>query len=414
MTTTSAVRRLLAALLSVLVAAPLVLGVQAHARSVTPPEPDGLVVRWFVQDRFVTLYWAQPSVPPDHYEVTTHVGGEERSHERHEADVTWTGAFLGHDPTGTPVEVSVREVRGGQPGPRTSFVAQIGASPAGKVSDVRSESRPAEDVLRLDWAAPSGADDGALGYHVSLTDENGDRATRDYLVDDPWLEVATDGVGATFRARVEAVSPGGYGPGVEEQVVYEDVPGPAIDLNARPRAGGFSLKWHHAKGNQAISWEVLVDGVVVPVPTRTGTSRTLLADVTGLETGTEYEIGVRGMNRHGGGPVLATIARTYDLPDQLAAPRVERGPRGGDLSVRVSWMPPADWGGGEECCYRITGHGPADRAGGPALVVRWSDAPATRFDFPVGRPGKWRFQVEAKTGAGFSPVSEPSRWVRAR
>lgn len=414
MTTTSAVRRLLTALLSLLVAAPLALGVQAQARSVTPPEPDGFTVRWFVQERHVTLYWAQPSVPPDHYEVTTHVDGEERSHERRESDVTWTGASLGHEPAGTPVEVSVREVRDGQPGPWTSFVARIGATPAGQASDLRSASRPAEDVLRLDWAPPAGADVDALHYRVSLTDEGDHPVTREYVVDDPWLEVATGGVGATFRAQVHAISPGGYGPAVEQQVVYEDVPGPATDLNARPRAGGFSLKWHHAKGNQATSWEVLVDGVVVPVPTRTGMSRTLLADVSGLETGTEYEIGVRGVNAHGAGEVLTTTARTYDLPAQLAAPKVKPGRKGGDLSVRISWTPPVDWGGGEECCYRITGHGPADRAGVPARLERWSDAPATRFDFPVGRPGKWRFQVEARTGAGFSPISEPSRWVRAR
>lgn len=414
MTTTPTVRRLLTAVLTLLAAAPLAFGVQATARSVTPPEPDGFTVRWFVQDRHVTLHWARPTVLPDHYEVTTHVSGEERSNERRESDVTWTGASLGHEAAGTPVLVSVREVRDGQPGPWKSFEAHIGATAPGQVSDVRAEGRPAEDVLRLDWAPPAGADADALDYHVSLTDQGNDLATREYLVDDPWLEVATGGLGATFHARVQAISPGGYGPGVEQQVVYEDVPGPALELNPRPRAGGFSLKWQYARGNQATSWEVLVDGVVVPAATRSGANRFVLADVTGLETGTNYEIGVRGVNEHGAGEVLATTARPYDLPDQVAVPRVKPGARGGGLSVRVSWTPPVDWGGGEPCCYRITGHGPADRAGVPARVERWSTAPATRFDFPVGRPGKWRFQIEAKTGAGFSPISALSRRARAR
>ena len=384
------------------------------ASSATPTEPTPFNVRWFVEDRSVILTWSEPTVAPDGYEVVTEVDGEEQSRERLAPGSLWNRVFLGWGPAGTPVRVSVRELRGVHPGTWESFVALIGATAPGPVDGIQAESLPHDDVLRLQWAPPAGAAGEEVDYHVSLTKESNGSGTVDYLVDGPRLEVITEGVGVELYAEVTSISSGGYGHTVRQRVVYEDVPGQATEINPRPRAGGFNLKWQYGRGNQATSWEVLVDGVVVPAAVRPGASRFLLADVTGLETGTDYVVGVRGVNEHGVGDVLTTTARTYDLPDQLAAPRVKRGPRGGDLSVRVSWTPPADWGGGEECCYRITGHGPADRAGVPALVVRWSDAPATRFDFPVGRPGKWRFQVEAKTGAGFSPVSGPSRWVRAR
>ena len=396
--TTPGVRRLLAAVLPLLAATSLTVGLLAPTSSAAPSHPQDFNVRWFVEDRYVVVAWNEPAVALDGYEVTTEVDGQERSRTRLESGSLWNKVFLGFDPAGTAVRVSVRELRGSRPGPWETFVARIGAAAPAPVQDLHAESLPAEDELRLAWAPPDGAAGSDLEYHVSLTEQSNGTGTVDYLVDRPQLEIATGGVGVTLYAEVTAISSGGYGQAIRQRVVYEDVPGPAVELNPRPRAGGFNLKWQYAHGNQATSWA----------------NRFVLADVTGLETGTDYEIGVRGVNEHGAGEVLRATARTYDLPDQVAAPRVKPGVKGGGLSVRVSWTPPLDWGGGEECCYRITGHGPADRAGVPALVERWSDAPATRFDFPVGRAGKWSFQVEAKTGAGFSPISEPSRRVRAR
>ncbi|ANH38237.1 Fibronectin type III domain protein [Nocardioides dokdonensis FR1436] len=291
--------------------------------------------------------------------------------------------------------------------------AVVRAVSPGPATGLQVTSRPVDDVLRLDWQHPKGEDADDLRYRVALSAWEDD-AEASYVVDKPFIEVATRGVGTTYRGWIQTISPAGDGDFLPFKVVYEDVPGQAVEINPRPRAGGFALKWKYAKYDQARSWEVFVDGVVVPTKVKQGIKRTLLAQVSGLQAGTDYEIGVRGVNVHGAGEALSVVARTYDLPDQMAAPTVKPGRKGGGLSVRVAWTPPTGWGGGEQCCYRITGHGPVDRQGAPARVERWTDAPATRFDFPVGRSGKWRFQVEAKTGAGFSPISDLSRSVRAR
>lgn len=419
MTTTPRVRRLLA-VLSALLLCLLAAASPGAARTVLdgrvdPSAPWAITeLTWDMHDTDLRTRWSAQESPAgdwaDSYDVAVVVGGTARPVETLRVPY-WSGHF-GDVPSGTSITWSVRASGGGVDGEWASFSTRTGGHAPGDVLDLQVESDPEADALDVSWAAPA---EQVADYWVTL-DDGAHGSARTFTTSSTRVRVPMTQGRTPVELRVRAGNAYGWSYGSSLSTFYEDVPAAPSEVNARPRAGGFALKWQMVRwADHTDRWEVLVDGQVVPSEARPGgVGRNMLADIEGLATGQEYEVGVRAVNEHGPGIVSSVVARTYDLPDQVAAPRVKSGLKGGGLSVRVSWTPPVDWGGGEECCYRITGHGPADRAGVPALVERWSDAPATRFDFPVGRAGKWRFQVEARTGAGFSPISEPSRRVRAR
>ena len=160
------------------------------------------------------------------------------------------------------------------------------------------------------------------------------------------------------------------------------------------------------------SWRVEVDGEPVDFELTRARKYTLKGFVRGLANGATHTISVRGVSDQGPGLPRAVTATTLTGPARMPAPTVRPGRSGGDRTVRVSWGTP-DWGGAPPCCFRITavGKGPADK---PVTIERFAASGERSLDFGVGSVGPWRFAIEAKTGAGFSPLSAYSTKVAGR
>jgi hypothetical protein len=378
--------------------------------------PDLVIASWSLTDGLLDVTW----------EVAAERVGEVRSFRSEVRSYGRQVAEASHDPDTRHEVVDVRSVRDGESFAyvltaeldsgeelQTAFVVTVGEEPGVEYEAI---SHSEDDVLELRWTLPPERGEAEVtGYEIELMMSSvppGQEEISYHQTTEPVLLVPFPygrSYGYFHVRALTADDPGRWSDRLN--FFYEDVLPAPTNLSLHPRAGGFQVGWrYNAQAGEPRSWLVSLDGEPIDVQV-TSYQDGRKALVLGLEPDSEHTITVQSVGDDGPGLPASATARTAAGPAVMAAPSVTAGPRGGPLSVLVSWATP-DWGGGSPCCFRITASG-RSASGAPVTVQRFATSNLRRLDFLVGAVGPWRFTIEAKTGAGFSPVSASSAKVRA-
>ncbi|CAM3842504.1 hypothetical protein NOMA109596_13425 [Nocardioides marinus] len=409
--------RVLLLLLGTMVA--LVSGLVATPAVAAPPAPQ--VVSWAVDGRQVFVdYTYTPTAGEDllRFEGVIEVEGRPTREQEWPADTRWLTWADGQAADGARFTMSLRAVDTSGPGEWAVIEGALGGRLAEAPTGLKAASRAQDDVIALSWDPAPGEPDARYEVVVRLAVRGPYDAQR-FVVDEPRADVPHSLGHTPGSFAVRALTESGYGyPSPELEFVHEDQWAAPVWMQLKPRAGGFFVAWRsfkksHKTVGRPDSWLVEVDGEPVDFQTARTRKDTVKGFVRGLTHGTEHVVTVRGVTAaFGPGLPISATGRTYAAPEQMPAPRVKPGRRGGDRTVLVSWGDPS-WGEAPPCCFRITADGRG--AGGARTTIRrFVDAELRRTDFGVGTTGPWRFTIEAKTGSGFSPVSAASAKVRAR
>jgi hypothetical protein len=188
----------------------------------------------------------------------------------------------------------------------------------------------------------------------------------------------------------------------------QTAPGPPSGLTAA-RAAPFDGSVVHvswaaptADGGAAVTaYQVLVDGTKVATTTATGD------DLRDLGPGA-HTLAVSAVNIVGAG-AAATVSIT--LP-KLSKPRkvtALQGRGGGRATAGAKWRPPAGSGGMTITKYAVA----VFEKGVGKLAVKKVPARIHRLMLRL-RPGRYQFEVRARTADGWGPWSRPTTWVRPR
>ncbi|WP_300644695.1 hypothetical protein [Nocardioides sp.] len=378
-------------------------------------EPDPSIKSWVITDGTLNATWA---VPPERASDVVRfmsyvwLGDDDSIVTERGPYVREESVDLSHVPDGTRVGYLLEVTWTSGMTTRASAAGTKGDAPELTFEAI---SHSEDDLLELRWVLPPSEAE-VLGYEVELMmssippdqEETSFHETTEPVLLVPFPYGRSFG---TFRLRPLTND----GPGTWSKRLsfyYEDVLPAPTRLTVKPRAGGFQVGWRfNAGAGTPSSWLVSLDGEPVQVKVKRynyGHKALLL----GLPSDSEHTVTVQSVGPDGPGLPASLTARTAGGPRQMPAPGVSPGSAGGSLSVMVSWRDP-DWGGASPCCFRITAIGRSG-SGEKARVQRFADASTRRLDFAVGAVGPWRFVVEAKTGAGFSPLSAASTRVRAR
>lgn len=412
-------RRPLRLLLALLLVAAGPLAAPSAPASAAPPPPE--VRSWAVDGMQVFVDYAYtPAAGADllRFEGVIEVEGRPTREEQWPADTRWLTWADGQAANGARFTMSLRAVDTSGPGAWAVIEGALGGRLADAPTGLKAEGRAQDDVIALSWTPPPGEPDARYEVVVRLAVRGPDDAQR-FVVDEPRADVPHSLGYTPGSFTVRALTESGYGfTSPELEFVYEDQWPAPVWMQLKPRAGGFFVAWRnakktHKKVGSPDSWQVEVGGEPVDFEITRRKKDTIKGFVRGLTHGTEHVVTVRGVTADfGPGLPISATGRTLAAAEQMAAPRVKPGHRGGDRTVLVSWGDP-EWGEAPPCCFRITAVGRG--AGGEKTTIRrFVDAELRRTDFGVGTTGPWRFTIEAKTGTGFSPVSAFSAKVRAR
>ncbi|WP_348690862.1 fibronectin type III domain-containing protein [uncultured Nocardioides sp.] len=412
-------RRPFRLLLALLLAASGPLAAFSAPAAAAPPAPE--VTSWAVDGMQVFVnYTYSPTAGADllRFEGVIEVDGRPTREQEWPADTRWLTWADGQAADGARFTMSLRAVDTSGPGAWAVIEGALGGRLADAPTGLKAESRAQDDVIALSWTPPPGEPDARYEVVVRLAVRGPDDARR-FVVDEPRADVphALGYTPGSFEVR--ALTESGYGyPSPELEFIHEDQWAAPVWMQLKSRAGGFFVAWRsfkksHKTVGRPDSWLVEVDGQPVGFQFSGGIKDTVKGFVRGLTHGTEHVVTVRGVTADfGPGLPISATGRTFAAAEQMAAPRVKPGRRGGDRTVLVSWGDP-EWGEASPCCFRVTAVGRG--AGGKKTTIRrFVGADLRRTDFGVGTTGPWRFTVEAKTGTGFSPVSGFSPKVRAR
>ena len=391
------------------------LGVTPAAAAPTAPA----IRQWFVYDQQIGSDWTYSPTSPGallRFEVELDLEGHFTRELEYPADQNYAYWTENSVPAGTAFTWSIRAVETSGPGPWTSFSGKLGGRLPDPPTSISTMSRPDEDVLRVEWEP--GTDDEVLETRVDVVFDSISDVVRRLSTTEDSLDVPHAGGRSTGTLRMMTRTAYGWSHEAVQEFTYEDQWPAPVWMQLKPRAGGFFVAWRsakktHKKIGTPDSWLGDVDGEPVDFETTRRRKDTIKGFVRGLTDGTEHVVTVRGVTSDfGPGLPISATGRTFAAAEQMAAPRVKPGRRGGDRTVLVSWGDP-EWGEASPCCFRLTAVGRG--AGGKKTTIRrFVGADLRRTDFGVGTTGPWRFTVEAKTGTGFSPVSGFSTKVRAR
>lgn len=378
-------------------------------------EPDPTIESWVITNGTLDATWAVPSErASDVVAFMTYVraGDGDPLVTEHGPEIRGERVDLSYLPDGAHVSYLLEVTWTSGMTTRTSAAGTKGKAPELTFEAI---SHSEDDLLELRWVLPPSEVE-VLGYEVELMmssippdrEETSFHKTTEPVLLVPFPYGRSYG---NFRLRPLTID----GPGTWSKKLsfyYEDVLPAPTRLTVKPRAGGFQVGWRFNSGaGTPLSWLVSLDGEPVDVKVKRynyGHKALLL----GLPSDSEHTVTVQSVGPDGPGLPASLTARTAGGPGPMPAPRVSPGAAGGGLSVVVSWEDP-DWGGASPCCFRITAVG-RSAAGETVRVQRFAESASRRVDFAVGAAGPWRFTVEAKTGAGFSPMSPKSSKVRAR
>jgi hypothetical protein len=215
------------------------------------------------------------------------------------------------------------------------------------------------------------------------------------------------GAGASLDMSVTVMAADGTVVGSADPTSGQDLSWPAV-----PTGMDASLTVSAPRG----TYYVRVDGVGKGDPLTNGYS-----DYASLG---DYVLGVSACDgTMPTTPIMTTPTTTTTNPASTGTPaapstpgigRAKPGKRGGPTTATVRWLPPSSNGGAAITGYRVRAE--LVRAGGRVVKVRNSRVVSAASRVLTLRlpKGHYRFRVVAYNQAGTSPLSAPSRVVRAR
>lgn len=223
--------------------------------------------------------------------------------------------------------------------------------------------------------------------------------------------------GHTHTLSVRAVNGIGTGPASSKDSSYYLAPSAVQGLAAdvRAGAGAADVTWDPPldDGGQAVEeYWVLVDGSFLG-SVDAADPRDI--EITGLERGNTYSIGVRAVNSVGAGPLTSVNA---EVPaGKPGAPRIKNakaGWPGGTSTAKAKWAPPTSDGGSAITGYKVFAY-KLNWKGKVVKVFKTSKLPASKRAQKMHLPrGRYQFKVRAQNSEGWGKKSAKSNIVRAR